>query len=161
MIEPIHTEHLDLVPIDGVPAAESLAQGDLGELGDLVAGAGWPRSAQTDGALAHVIRSGVADLWLIVLAGEVVGHVFLKGGTGPDGRAEIGYGLAQKYRGRGYATEAVIGLVEWATGGPAVTALVAATLSDNTASRAVLERAGFAITHSQDGFVYWLRETVS
>jgi ribosomal-protein-alanine N-acetyltransferase len=60
-----------------------------------------------------------------------------------DGTVATGYSLLPEYRGKGYATEAVRALVDWAFGHPEVRKVIAETLSGNEASIRVLERAGF------------------
>lgn len=60
-----------------------------------------------------------------------------------DGVVAIGYSLLPAYRGKGYATEAVRGLVAWAFTHPEVREVIAETLPENAASVNVLVRAGF------------------
>ena len=64
-------------------------------------------------------------------------------GLGENGVAEIGYGILEEYRGRGYAAEAVEAACRWAFRHPEVTALEAETDAGNTASQRVLEKCGF------------------
>ena len=83
-------------------------------------------------------------LWMIGLKdGAHIGELCFKG-LDPDGRAEIGYGIAERYRGQGYASEAVRAAAEWAFGHPEVFVLEAETAPDNAASKRVLEKCGFA-----------------
>ncbi len=152
----IRTERLELVPLHP-EAARRLANGDLS---GLVAGAGWPH-ADTFDALAYAVPDASMNSWLIVLDGAVIGDLGWKGGPGPDGTAEIGYGLAAPYRQRGYGTEAVAAFVEWASRQPSVRRLVAQTRADNLPSRRVLEHAGFTVTSSAGGDVYWARDCAS
>lgn len=49
----------------------------------------------------------------------------------------------EKYRNKGYATEAVSAVLQWAFDDPAVTAVEAETDSENAASVRVLEKCGF------------------
>jgi RimJ/RimL family protein N-acetyltransferase len=91
----------------------------------------------------------------------VIGELGWKGGPGPDGTVEIGYGVAPRYRGQGYATEAVTGFVGWVRGRHDVQSVVAETLADNLASRRVLEKCGFTVTEAIDAYVYWSCETAS
>jgi [ribosomal protein S5]-alanine N-acetyltransferase len=81
--------------------------------------------------------------------GLVVGGIGL---FGPpcDGRVELGYGLVESRRGRGYATEAARAMVEMALGLPGVTEVVAGVDPANPASVRVLERSGFTY-RSQTG----------
>lgn len=60
-----------------------------------------------------------------------------------DGCVEIGYGIAPAYQRRGYATEAVGGLVALASDN-GVYVVQAATDPGNVASQRVLQRSGFA-----------------
>ncbi|UOQ53991.1 GNAT family N-acetyltransferase [Hymenobacter cellulosivorans] len=64
----------------------------------------------------------------------------------PDaaGTAEIGYSVAADWRGQGFATELVAGLVQQASHTGLVRQLVAHTQPDNLTSQRVLERNGFA-----------------
>jgi ribosomal-protein-alanine N-acetyltransferase len=58
------------------------------------------------------------------------------------GVVELGYTIFPIYRRRGYATEAVRALINWAQGTGAVGAVLAAVAADNTSSVHVLERVG-------------------
>jgi ribosomal-protein-alanine N-acetyltransferase len=55
---------------------------------------------------------------------------------------EIGYGVWPEFRGRGYATQAVSTLIEWAMAHEDVRRITAECGRDNVASIRVLERAG-------------------
>jgi len=72
----------------------------------------------------------------------VIGHCGFHGPPKAVGRAEIGYTVFQKFRSRGYATEAAQGLIEWArlTGERKVFASVAPT---NGPLLAVMNKLGF------------------
>lgn len=59
------------------------------------------------------------------------------------GVVEIGYTVFPEHRRRGYATEAVAALVDWAFDTGEVTTVVATVAPDNVPSLAVLDRAGF------------------
>ena len=60
-----------------------------------------------------------------------------------DGVVELGYGIAENYRCKGYATEAVETILEWAFDQPGVNKIAAEISPDNHASRRVLEKCGF------------------
>jgi ribosomal-protein-alanine N-acetyltransferase len=81
--------------------------------------------------------------------GLVVGGI---GFFGPpeDGRVEIGYGLVESRRGRGYATEAAAAMVRLALSLPAVTEVVAMVDPGNAASVRVLEKAGLSYCGRDD-----------
>ena len=60
-----------------------------------------------------------------------------------DGVVEIGYGIAPDYQGKGYASEAAQGLVDFASRDPRVRTIRAHTLMQTNASTRVLEKCGF------------------
>src|SRR5438270_260269 len=65
--------------------------------------------------------------------------------AGAAGEVEIGYGLAGPSRGRGLGTRAVAALVDELRARPGVRRIDAHVVTDNLASRRVLERAGFTL----------------
>ncbi|NBF00392.1 GNAT family N-acetyltransferase [Nonomuraea sp. KC401] len=71
------------------------------------------------------------------------GHVQLTQVVPALGQAMIGYSLAPEYRRKGLMTRAVRLLVDWAFASTPLHRIVAGTEAGNTASQAVLERAGF------------------
>ena len=77
--------------------------------------------------------------------GEVAGDLCFKG-PAADGAVEIGYGLREGFCGRGYMTEAVRAMAEWALSQNGVKRVEAETEPSNAASQRVLARAGFVPT---------------
>ena len=75
--------------------------------------------------------------------GLVIGEI---GFVGPprEGAVTIGYAIVPSARRRGYATEAIVALSEWALAQPDVSEVRAQTLPDNEPSVRALLRAGFA-----------------
>lgn len=72
----------------------------------------------------------------------VVGVAGMKGKP-QGGLAELGYSVAPEHRRRGYATEAVRALVDWAFDHDDVTEVIAETMPELAASIRVLEKCGF------------------
>ena len=149
----ISTTRLVLEPV-GIERARSIVRGDLG---GLLAAKGWPH-ADTVSALtmaANATRDEDTG-WLIVRDREVIGDIGTFGGIhdlllpGPDRSVEIGYGLAVPERGKGYATEAVAGLVEYLLSLPLAAEIQATTAPGNLPSIAVLQRNGFHEVPSPD-----------
>jgi RimJ/RimL family protein N-acetyltransferase len=98
------------------------------------------------GSLEHPDDWGWYAIWLIMRKdGTNIGNLSFKG-TPDEGIVEIGYGIAEEYRGFGYATEALETILEWAFEQPGVTCVAAETAPDNAASRRVLEKCGFKPT---------------
>lgn len=67
-------------------------------------------------------------------------------GLDENGCTEIGYGIAPEYWCRGYASEAVKAVTDWALTQSGVKRIEAETDSDNIASQRVLEKCGFIPT---------------
>lgn len=88
-------------------------------------------------------------LWLYAIClvgdGELIGWVGLWDKEGLNSPyPEVAYALSCDYRGKGYAAEAVIcACAELYTHCPDLPAIVAIVKESNTASRAVVQRAGF------------------
>lgn len=82
--------------------------------------------------------------WKISLkTGETVGGIGFKGLPDAEGIVEIGYGIDEAYRQRGYATEAVGGMVKWAMKENGVKYITAQTDPNNNISQKVLLANGF------------------
>jgi len=89
--------------------------------------------------LVHLRRDPSEAPWrvrLITLRTErlVVGSVNMKGPPGPDGTADIGWGVSPAYRGHGIAREAARALLSWALGQPGVRRVTARIQPTNTPS---------------------------
>ena len=74
------------------------------------------------------------SLWLFINYESIDSHLSFKG-LNTAGSVEIGYGISEDYCGKGYATEAVNAVVDWAMGQQGITRIDAETDSDNTASQ--------------------------
>ncbi len=135
-----------------------------------------------DGLRAMLVSDEVSPAWLerlrtaaepdpwqfgyIVLekmTGVAVGMAGFKGPPDDHGVVEIAYGIAPAYWGRGYATQAAKGLVEFASDDDRVSRIRAHTLPERNASTSVLTKAGFelrgAVVDPEDGPVWrWERD---
>ena len=72
----------------------------------------------------------------------LIGHGGFKGKPNDLGMVEIGYAIVSHYNGRGLATEAAQGLVDYAFSHPDVRTVDAHTLAERNASSRVLEKIG-------------------
>ena len=100
--------------------------------------------------LADVERDPAARPWLlrlIVLREETprpaIGLIGFHGRPDDAGRAEVGYEIFEPYRRRGYAREAVVGLLDWAARRHGVRRFLAAIGPDNEASLRLALGLGF------------------
>lgn len=85
--------------------------------------------------------------------GEVVGHV---GSYSMDGEREVTYWIGQPHWGSGVATEALRRVLDIDTTRP----IRARVVKDNLASIRVLEKCGFVVTGSDEGFAHGGGEVV-
>ena len=137
----ISTERLRLVPFDENTARAVLA----GDLAGINAGEGWPHRGTING-LSMAVKRDEPPGWMVTLNGTVIGDCGTHGDADETGVIEIGYGLAEPFRGRTYGTEVVRAMTEWLLAQPGIQAVHASTLADNAASRRVLEKSGFSFT---------------
>ena len=156
------TERLDLVSMSP-EFLDALFAGRRDEAAELV-GAEIPREfphPAEEGFLRlrhrQMLDASQEQRWLaraVVLRAErrMIGHAGYHGNPGvnekgrPDG-VEIGYSIFEPYRGRGYATEAVRGLIDYARG-EGMGVVVASVAPDNERSLAIVRKLGFVETGS-------------
>lgn len=83
-------------------------------------------------------------LWLIIekKTTTIVGALCFHGEP-ENGMVEIGYGINEDSRNHGFMTEALTGLLEWASNRSDIDSVIAETENANTASIKVLEKCGF------------------
>jgi RimJ/RimL family protein N-acetyltransferase len=98
--------------------------------------------------------------WYVVLSENETGGRFLIGSVGfsgpptSEGVVEIGYAMLKEAHGRGYATEAVEGLLTWAFAHTTVERVVAQTFLGLAPSLRVIEKSGFVATEvTEDGVI--------
>ena len=150
----IETDRLLLVTL--LPEEiESLIAGDT-ERAALLTGFTFPPDDPDRGVdLSWHLRGLQADPnqlpWRIRLIVErssntVIGSINLKGPPNAEGDVEIGWGLNEDARGKGYATEASAAIVRWVSKQPRVATVSATIPDDNYSSQRVAERLGFART---------------
>jgi RimJ/RimL family protein N-acetyltransferase len=144
-------------------AAADLAVGGDGGF-DWVEGGPYEGTREAAAMTLKAYETGVhrPEFGLFVLVREedarAVGGMGFHGPPDEDGRTEIGYDLATSARGRGYATEALRALSEWALARTDVRSLFATVEPANLPSQRVVARAGFRRVAAEDElFAYELR----
>jgi len=95
--------------------------------------------------------------WVIVFKKEnkIIGGLCFKGSPDEKGRVEIGYGMQDEYRCKGYTTEAVKELINWAFSFNHVTEIIAETEKDNLPSHRVLEKIGMQKYEENEKMFWW------
>lgn len=159
MIESIKSERLDLVPLSREFLEATLA-GDRARLQTLLGVEipdAWPSRIGLVRMRLEDLRADPASApWLLralLLRSErrMVGHVGFHGPPGgahlepiAPGGAELGYTVFEPDRGRGYATEAAVALMDWALRAHGVTRFVLSISPGNVPSLRLARRLGFA-----------------
>jgi [ribosomal protein S5]-alanine N-acetyltransferase len=163
----IETERLHLFPLTipqlelylkGKDALEeALALTPIGrtvapQVKDLVTRTTLPRmrEAMEDDYLFHTF-------WLVVdkLNRTIVAELGFKGPPVDGGRVEIGYGTMPPMQGKGYMTEAVKGILQWAAARKDISVVLAETNEANTPSIRVVEKNGFEMISKEGQNLYW------
>lgn len=120
-------------------------------------------------ALEQTILPHVADasknylystLWTVISKADnkMVGDLCFVGEPNPNGEIEIGYGTYDEFQRRGFMTEAVGSMIEWAKQQPDLKAITASTDKTNVASYTILEKNNFEKTGESDELYHWKRE---
>ena len=162
--DPLETKSLITPRLTLIPATAALVQAEIGpqDLFSQTLGAkvpeNWPPELLVD-ALPFFLEQLKRDptlvgwlSWYWVLRRTATEKAFLIGSGGfkgqpqPDGAIEIGYSILPQYQGRGYATEAVAGLLAWVFSYSEATQAIAETSLENRASIRVLAKLGFDYT---------------
>lgn len=157
------TPRLDLVPATApLLLAEMNGPEDLGRMLGARVGPEWPPPLYDADTLEWSLDQVRADprfeawgmRYVVARESDRGGPeaVGVAGFKGPpvDGRLEVGYSILPSYHRRGFATEAVLALVDHAFGTTDVDAVVAHTLAHLVPSIGVLLKAGFRFDGESD-----------
>jgi ribosomal-protein-alanine N-acetyltransferase len=119
------------------------------------------REALAETILPNILDTGknhlFSTLWTIILKAEsrMVGDVCFVGEPAADGEIEIGYGTYDDFRGKGYMTEAVACIIEWAKRQDNVKSIFAQTAKDNPASWHILLKNHFEQVAEDGNLLSW------
>ena len=100
---------------------------------------GFARRIEADAAL----EGWLPWYWLTRDDPTLIGNGGFGAPPAEDGSGKFGYALVPEHQGRGYATEAVAALLEWAFSHAALTRVVADTYPELSRSIRVLQKNGF------------------
>lgn len=126
-------------------------------------------SPELQDALKNTIIPNVADksknylfstLWTAITKEErqMVGDLCIVGEPNAVGEIEIGYGTYQAFQGKGFMTEMVGGIIEWARKQDGVKYIIASTDKNNIASYRVLVKNMFNLKGEIDTLLHWQLE---
>ncbi len=99
-------------------------------------------------------------MWIVIdkFENAIVADLSFKGAPNKEGEIEIGYGAQPHCRNKGYMTEAVGGMIEWAKGQKAVKVILAETRSDNIPSIIILKKNNFVFLQQSGNMMWWQRD---
>ncbi|MFF1807567.1 GNAT family N-acetyltransferase [Streptomyces sp. NPDC058251] len=157
----IESERLTLQGVTPAAAADLRAGGTGGF--EWIEGGPFEGTRDAAGMVLKAYEGGVhrPEWGVFVLVrrkdGRAVGGMGFHGAPDEQGRAEVGYDLAENARGHGYATEALRALAAWALARDDVKLLLAAVDRANTPSQGVISRAGFTrVSEDVEQYAYEL-----
>lgn len=163
-IKKIYTDRLVLVPItyeiiDSLLNKDSLKLEDMG----LITNESWPTGDTMD--ILPVLKAQLKntrtitgfEIWAIVKeeSSIIIGDIGFKGQPNEKGVVEIGYGLVKEERKKGYGSEAVKAMVEWALNNEKVQCIKADCLINNIPSIKILEKVGMIEIMRDNDLIYW------
>jgi ribosomal-protein-alanine N-acetyltransferase len=95
--------------------------------------------------------------WIIIekKTKNIVAELGFKGAPDSRGLIEIGYGTMPSQRGKGYMTEAVSAMIDWARKQQEVRGVLAETREDNLGSIRVVEKNNFRRYGRKDKMILW------
>lgn len=86
-----------------------------------------------------------STLWVIIAAdsNHLIGDLCFIGEPNEEGEIEIGYGIYESFREKGYMKEAINGMIQWASEQHQVKSIIAHTTKFNQASFILLQKNNF------------------
>ncbi len=112
--------------------------------------------------LPKMKKAGAANylfytFWIVVERSTkiIVAELGFKGEPNQKGEIEIGYGTMPDHRGKGFMTEAVGGMINWAKAQPGVQFVLAETDEKNTASVKIVQKNNFQFLYRKGKMFWW------
>lgn len=96
-------------------------------------------------------------VWLVIKkqTNKIIGDIGFKGKPDVEKSVEVGYGITSSEQNKGYATEALGCIIEWAFNSHLVDKIMAECLVDNTPSIKVLEKLNMKKIKTDNDMYYW------
>ncbi|SDO17042.1 GNAT family N-acetyltransferase [Alkalicoccus daliensis] len=96
-------------------------------------------------------------VWLVIdkQTNNIIGDIGFKGKPDKDNSLEVGYGITSAEQNKGYATEALNCLIEWAFNADSVHKIIAECLEDNIPSIKVLKKLNMVKMKKDNQMLYW------
>lgn len=160
----IHTDRLILIPIT-LEISSTLMNSstiEIDKLG-LKCHEHWPTKDTKDilpiinEALEKSKEATGFEAWMIIKkqSNTIIGDMGFFGPPDEKGEVEVGYGLVEEEWKKGFATEALKGIMSWLSPQKMVKIIKASCLINNTASAGVLKKCGFKEINRDAEAIYW------
>lgn len=97
------------------------------------------------------------EFWMIIKKENmtVIGDIGFHGLPDDNGEVEIGYGLIEEERRKGYTFEALQAMINWAKKKENVKSIIADCLIENISSACILGKMGFKEIKRDEKMIYW------
>lgn len=159
----IDTEQLILMPITFEMTASLLDKNtDVIKRLGLFTDGSWPTADTMDilpiiYETLKVSKPSGFETWLIIRKdnNHIIGDIGFHGKPNELGEVEIGYGIVEAERGKGFGYEALQAIVDWIVSKEQVKVLEAECLIENTASASMLKRVGLREVRRDKELMYW------
>ena len=160
----IFTERLVLYPFTTEICSEILNNNfEIIENIGLNKGINWPDNDITE-TLPKIIKNLSLvnsptgfESWMIIKkdTNEIIGDIGFKGFNRSKNSCDIGYGIIEAERRKGYAIEAAKSLINWILKKDISIDITASTLINNYGSITLLKKLNFVEINKDDEFIYW------
>ena len=99
-------------------------------------------------------------MWTAILKSDrkMIGDLCFVDEPNEAGETEVGYGTYNEFQGKGYMSEMLGGIIQWARTQPKIRTILASTDNDNAASIKVLQKNNFILTHQSESSFSWKLE---
>ena len=164
-LEKLSSERLTLIPLTKELCRNILNEDfvDLERL-KLVRGVNWPDSDTLE-SLPRVLKklekldypTGF-ETWMIVKKStrEIIGDIGFKGFNFVGKSCDLGYGIIEEERKKGFAQESAKTLINWAFSHERLNEITACCLIDNSASINLLKKLNFTVLSKDETMIYWV-----
>lgn len=163
-INRLKTERLILLPFT-IQICKNIINGDFSDLNKLgfKKGKSWPDNDVIETLpkiienLSKVESPTGFESWMIIKNDtlEVIGDAGFKGYNYEEENIDIGYGIIEEERRKGYAEEAVTTLINWAFSNQIIKEITARCLTNNISSINLLKKFNFLEIKTENEMVYW------
>ncbi len=160
----IHTNRLILMPIT-LEITKSLLNGSSKEIENpgIRCDKKWPTKDTMD--ILPIIKASLEkskiptgfETWMIINKNnkKIIGDIGFHGKPNENGEVEVGFGLVEHERGKGFGSESLNAIMDWLNFQESVKIIKAECLINNKPSAKILEKAGLKEVNRDDELIYW------